>query len=233
MFLKNLKEDMVIKVIRDVLKDMPNVCKCLICVEDLATYVLNRISPYYISSGRGILHLEKDFEPYIQDQADIYTLVLQGTKIIQRRRKEHLHSFPQNGLALLNREEIELVDRYYLNFPYIVGRIMDNVSMRPKGGIKVELSIYQDGKYRLSEMKDPSWINPYVIPSETAGYFTFWPAPVPASYQGEHSKEEANFKINVNDDEYEEEFSIEVLSDKVIKHHINTHYIYELTPILI
>lgn len=77
MFLKNLKEDMVIRVIRDVLKEFPHICQCLICLEDIATYVLNRIKPYYISSGRGILHLEKDIKPYIQDRADIYTLVLQ------------------------------------------------------------------------------------------------------------------------------------------------------------
>jgi len=85
MFLKNLAEDHVIKVVQDVLSDLPDVCKCSICIEDITTYVLNRVSPYYISSGRGILHMEKDIEPFIQDQADIYTLVLQAIDIINKR----------------------------------------------------------------------------------------------------------------------------------------------------
>ena len=98
MYLKNLKEDLVIKVIQDVLQDLPEVCQCLICIEDISTYVLNRLKPYYISSGRGILHLEKDLEPYLQDQADIYTLVLQAIKIIQKRRRDQRHTYAQNGL---------------------------------------------------------------------------------------------------------------------------------------
>lgn len=233
MFLKNLKEDMVIDVIKDVLNDLPNVCKCLICIEDIATYVLNRLNPYYISSGRGILHLEKDIEPYIQDKADVYTLVLQGVNIIQNRRKEHLHDTPQNGLDVLDKDELEAVDDYYLNFPYIVGRVMDNFTLKPQGGVKVTLNVYVDGKYVLTEMKDPSWINPYVIPNELAGYFAFWPVAVKAPSQDEHRKVEVHFQIDVNEGEYQEEFSIEILSDKVIKHHINTHFIYELTPILV
>lgn len=233
MFLKNLKEDLVIKVIQDVLGDLPEVCKCLICVEDIATYVLNRVKPYYISSGRGILHLEKDIEPYIQDQADIYTLVLQAVEIIQKRRREHRHAFPQDGLAILDREEVEVVGAYYLNFPYIVGRVLDALTLKPRGSVRVDLFVYENGHYRLAAMKDPSWINPYVIPSQVAGYFAFWPAPMLAQKQQEHVKETVNFKLCVDDGEYQEEFSLDILSDQLIRHHINTKYIYEMDPVLI
>lgn len=224
---------MVTKVIRDVLSDLPDVCKCLICVEDIATYVLNRVKPYYISSGRGILHLERDIEPFIQDQADIYTLVLQGVEIIKKRRKEHLHSFPQEGLSILDREEVEVVNGYYLNFPYIVGRVLDAMTLKPKGGVKVDLYLFRGQHYRIAEMKDPSWINPYVVPTQVAGYFAFWPAPILAEKQQGHVREPITFKLCIDDGEYQEEFSLEVLSDQVIRHHINTKYIYELDPVLI
>lgn len=235
MFLKNLKEDMVIKAIKDVFKDMPDICKCPICVEDIATYALNRMTAYYINSGRGILHLEKDILPYIQDQADIYTLVLQAIKIIHDRRKGHKHNLAQNGLEILERAESELADGFYLNFPYLIGRVLDYVSMRPREGIIVDLFIYNEEKkqYVICPMKDPSWINPYVIPNALEGYFAFWPAPQKANSQGEFRKESINFKIVVNDDEYEEEFSLDILSDKVIKHHISTRNVHQLENILI
>lgn len=232
MYLKNLKEDLVIKVIQDVLQDLPEVCQCLICIEDISTYVLNRLKPYYISSGRGILHLEKDLEPYLQDQADIYTLVLQAIKIIQKRRRDQRHTYAQNGLKFLNQEEIEVVNDYYLNFPYIVGRVLDGLTLKPKGNVRVDLFVYQNGQYQLAKMKDPSWINPYVVPPQVTGYFTFWPAPILAEKQKDHQKETVHLKLCFDEGEHQEEFSLSILSDQLIRHHINTKFVYETNPVL-
>lgn len=233
MFIRNLIEDRVIKIVKDVLRDMPVVCKCCICVEDIACYVLNRIKPYYISSGRGILHMEKDMEPYLQDQADIYTLVMQGANIIMKRRKERAHALPQDGLCALEQEEMQVADEYMLNFPYIVGRVLDYISLKPKGGVTVNLYLFRDNQYQLTQMRDESWQNPYVIPQEFEGYFTFWPMPLRALNQAGHIKETVNFKLVVDDGEYEEEFSLDILSDKIIRHRIDTRHSYELTSILI
>ncbi|HOJ50049.1 MAG TPA: late competence development ComFB family protein [Spirochaetota bacterium] len=234
MFIKNLKEDLVIKVLEDVLKDLKDVCKCSICVEDIVTYVLNRTKPFYISSGRGILHLEADLKIDIQDKTDIYSLVLQAINIIKDRRKSHLHSFPQNGIEILRQEEYETTDFYYVNFPYILGRVLDYVSLKPKDGVKVELYIYdnEQDKYVLAPMKEQSWSNPYIVPIRLGGYYTFWPKEIKAKEQSSHTKEKVNFKIGVND-EYEEEFTLELFTDKIIRNYISTNFSYELNPILI
>ncbi|HCL57442.1 MAG TPA: hypothetical protein DHW82_10600 [Spirochaetia bacterium] len=233
MFLKNLAEDHVIKVVQDVLSDLPDVCKCSICIEDITTYVLNRVSPYYISSGRGILHMEKDIEPFIQDQADIYTLVLQAIDIINKRRKSNVHTKNDDGLLLLSRKENEIVSDFYLNFPYIVGRILDSSYLKPKGDLKVQLMIFQNDKYVLCPMKEPNWTNPYQVPDQFSGYFTFWPNAKKAEDQKNIGKETVYFKLEINGVEYEEEFSISVFADSLIHHHIHTSYIYDMGIILI
>lgn len=233
MFLKNLKEDMVTKAIQDVLNDLKDVCKCSICVEDISSYVLNRVPPYYITSGRGILHLEKDIQSNFQSQADIYTLVLQAIRIIQNRRKQNIHNLPQNGIADLDKESIEVQKEYYLNFPYIVGRILSTISLNPKNGITIGLSIFKGSKYVLCEMKDNSWVNPYYIPNEFSGYFSFWPSPLLAQNQNEITKEAVSFKISVNDDEYTQEFLLDIFSDRIVRNQISTRHTFELSPILI
>jgi len=234
MFIKNLKEDLVLRVLEDVLKDVKDVCRCSICIEDIVAYVLNRTKPFYITSGRGILHLESDLKVDIQDKADIYALVLQAINIIKDRRKSHLHSFPQNGIEFLKQEEFETTDYFYLNFPYVLGRVLDYVTLKPKDGVKVELYIYDEEKkrYVLAPMKEISWSNPYIVPAKLAGYYSFWPKEIKARDQKNHSKETVNFKIGVND-EYEEEFTIEVFSDKAIRNYLSTNFTYELSPILI
>ncbi len=234
MFFKNLKEDKVIKAIKDIMSDANvEVCKCPICIEDVACYVLNRIPPYYIGSGRGILHLEKDINPGLQDQADIYTLITQAINIIKDRRHNKIHNLPQNGLDFLDIGIEEIVEKFTLNFPFIVGRVLDYMSLKPKGGIQVSLFIYKNDKYELAQMQDKSWQNPYVIPIEFEGYFTFWPNAVECENQDRPVKETVNFKLIVEDGLYEEEFSIDIVSDEIKQHRFDTKKTFELATILI
>jgi hypothetical protein len=193
---------------------------------------LNRINPRYIYSGRGILQLELENHQHLQNQADTYSLVMEAIRLIQSRRKFQKHNLSQDGIEALEIVEQEVQNSYYLNFPFIFGKVMDLHGMKPKIGTEIKLFVYRQDKYQPCPMKDKSWINPYVTTGDLGGNYVFWPAPFAALDQKEISKETVTFKIDMDQSLYVEEFELDIISDKMI-HNRNLLKHYQLDTIVI
>lgn len=144
-------------------------CSCSQCRLDTICYVLNRIQPRYIKSGRGLAYsqLEDSFDK-AQLAADINRIGLEGMKQVLSSKRPHAE------------ERTDLPEGPVFNFPTIVGRILDGTTFEPVRDVSVELLL--DGK--TAESIDPSWENPYHITTHTPGTFTFWVKPVGAKKDG-------------------------------------------------
>lgn len=180
MEIHNTTEDMVLSIVHDIFDaiekegkpDRP--CTCYQCRLDTACYVLNRISPKYVVSSRGVARAESDTMEKQQADADIAALVHEGlAKIGQSRRPHFAHNpaFPNPPADIKGP---------VFNFPTIIGRVFNGTNFEPMNDIDVELRL---GNTRC-EMIDPNWQNPYRLVPNTAGTFTFWPKPMVAEALG-------------------------------------------------
>lgn len=161
-------------------------CSCSQCRCDTLCYVLNRIPPKYIRSGRGISHhISDDISEKSQVLADISALVLEGMKKVSETQRPHGHTPDDN-----EKEN----DSHVFNFPTITGRVLDGLSFEPEKDIQVGL--YLNGK--LCQAINPSWENPYRISANTPGNFVFWIKPEPAKAAGE--KKVFGFEIKIEAD---------------------------------
>jgi len=181
MEIHNLIED----IVRDTVNDLfdseeknPTLrfCTCAQCRMDVSCYVLNRIAPEYVTSGRGVVHEETDWSGKVQRAADVISLVREGwTRINQKKRPQYHQGVPTVAL--------ELPTGPVFNFPSVMGRLFNGTDFAPLADIQV-------GLYRGDEllpMIDPNWQNPCRIVRETEGAFIFWPRPLPARAPGEDS----------------------------------------------
>jgi competence protein ComFB len=156
---------------------------CHQCRLDVACYVLNRVQPQYIISGRGLVHFENDYQQRIQKKADLVALVNEGIRKIHNNRR------PYYGHAPEAKETI--TEGPVFNFPAIVGRILHGKTFEPMENIHVLL-------LRDSEpvpMIDYTWQNPYYVVESTRGNFTFLPHPEKAEHFGEVRR--FSFEISV------------------------------------
>jgi competence protein ComFB len=178
MEIHNLMEDAV----RDTLNELfdaeekaPQLgfCTCAQCRMDVSCYVLNRIAPEYVTSGRGVVHGETDWSGKVQKAADVISLVREGwTKINQKKRPQ----FHEESVAAV----VGLPAGPVFNFPSIMGRLFNGADFSPLAEIQVGL--FQGDA--LLPMIDPNWQNPCTIVRETEGTYIFWPQPQPAKKAG-------------------------------------------------
>jgi competence protein ComFB len=174
------------------------------CRMDTICYVLNRCEPRYIVSNRGVARVEQNSFERQQQAADIAALVYDGIKRVNHTMRPKIEgdaSHIGTGAA---------PDTPVFNIPTIVGRLFSGINFSPMSGINVEL--LRDGK--LVAMKDENWQNPYSMVSNTAGTFTFWPAPISAEARGLHKIFEYSVKIEAPDFEtLNHRFSVPVMSE--------------------
>ncbi|MDR1447054.1 MAG: late competence development ComFB family protein [Treponema sp.] len=174
------------------------------CRMDIICYVLNRIEPRYIVSNRGVARVEQDSFEKQQKEADIVALVYDGIKRVNHNMR------PRIGAGAARIGTGAAPDTPVYNIPTIVGRLFSGINFSPMSGIGVEL--WQDG--RLVTMKDENWQNPYNIVSNTAGTFTFWPAPLSAEAPGLRRIFEYSVKIEAPPFEpLSHRFSVPVMSE--------------------
>mgnify|MGYP000923024835 FL=1 len=158
-------------------------CTCSQCRLDVSCYVLNRIPPEYVTSGRGVVHGETDWSGKVQRTADVLTLVREGwTRINLKKRPQYHQGSPVASS--------ELPEGPVFNFPSVMGRLFNGVDFSPLEDIQVGL--YREDE--LLPMIDPNWQNPCRIVRETEGMYIFWPRPLPAGSAGE----EAVFQLRVH-----------------------------------
>ena len=193
MNIHNQLEDEVLRKVNEIFDDEEakqsmQFCTCHQCRLDVACYVLNRISPIYTVSGRGLAHLESDYPDKLQREADIVSLIKDGIEHVSGAKRPH---FPHNDEG-----EKELPEGPFFNFPQIVGRIFNSINFEPVFGISVSLFINGN----IVKMVNPNWQNPYQIVANATGVYSFWPYPEPADAKG--LEKEFELELAVDDPAY-------------------------------
>ncbi|MCX7883246.1 MAG: late competence development ComFB family protein [Brevinematales bacterium] len=176
--LKNILEDIVWHRIEEMEESKKGILSPLQKVE-MAAYVLNRMRPLYTTSSRGFVYMIQKYENDPQFLADIWVLLSQAVKIVQRSKDTEVGSPSlQEG-------------KLYYFFPRIYGRVLEGKTMAP----------IEDGEVSLwqGESLVPSyyakWYNPYHIKPDEGGWYAFAPFPEEAH---EKKSREFTFIIQVN-----------------------------------
>ena len=98
MIIHNVMEDLVYTEVNKLFDEAEEkkeswlTCSCMQCRVDTMCYVLNRVKPRYIKSGRGLAHFLK-FEKTekVQIMADITSLVIEGMHRVLSTKRPHDH----------------------------------------------------------------------------------------------------------------------------------------------
>ena len=186
----NLMEDLVIQNVDLMYEQVKEAkaawlsCDCKNCRLDTVSYVLNRIPPKYIVSGRGVTHASETLNNK-QFMADVNALILEGMRTVSSTKRP----FHTN-----DRKECSVIadNKPSFNFPTFTGTILDGSTFEPITGAIV--TIKMDGK--LVEMIDKTWSNPYTTFKSTHGTFSFWAKSIPAEKEGEQNKFAFTFEIS-------------------------------------
>lgn len=217
----NILEEIVIKKVNnlyDKVKTMNTswlTCDCKECRIDTVTYVLNRIPPRYIVSGRGITH-QSAFENQ-QTFADIETLAMEGIKTIATSKR------PYHGASL--NSPAKPIKGPVFNFPSFLGTLSDGITFKPVEGVQVRL--LSNGK--TVEMIDYTWQNPLTTSLVTKGRYSFWVQPQEAKRVDEQKT--FNFIIEASAPQYETthySFSVPVVSSESPNFTYNSTYSLQL-----
>ena len=179
MEIHNLLEEEVARAVNEICDederaDSPVYCSTRMCRLDAVCYVLNRVPPRYVSSGRGAAYAERNFSVDQQLAVDIVTLAHEGLKRVTSVQRSYYHE-PEAGVPA------ESESHAYFNFPTIKGRIFNAVNFEPI--TDVDLYLLRNGE--PVAMFDSRWQNPYHLVSNTYGTYFFWPEPVVADHTGQ------------------------------------------------
>lgn len=204
MEIHNLMEELITSVVDEVCREdeagANRYCTKPACRVDAACYVLNRVPPRYVSSGRGLAHLTDELRADTQAIVDVLRLVHEGLARVTSISR----TFYEDG-------DTEHALGPVFNFPTISGRILDGEGFMPLSAAEVALW-HGDS---LMPMFDARWQNPYRIADQTPGTFLFWPNCVPADAPG--VERQFDLEIRVAHEAYDPVnhlFSITVTSEK-------------------
>ncbi len=206
MKVQNIMESYIIKrtnALYDDFVEMKNsflTCSCENCRLDTICYVLNRVQPKYVVSGRGMTYANLALNG--QTKADIDAMIIDGIRVVNAAKRPY---HDQRKLKETTDNKPAFI------FPVFMGAVYDGHSFEPLSGVSIELSA--DGK--LVPMEDASWENPTLTYKPAKGSFTFKPAPIPAEKEGE--TREFNFTITIRSADYQPliySFTIPLTSSK-------------------
>ncbi len=223
----NMMEEVVTKHINDLYDNIKAAnatwltCDCMNCRLDTISYVLNRIPPKYVVSGRGVTH-NSELLKNNQLLADINALGLDGIRIISSTKRP-FHAFPRSQC------EPSKTENPSFNFPTFTGTILDGTTFEPISGATITLK--ENGNQ--VNMIDMTWTNPTTTYCSTNGTFTFWAKPADAEKAGINKL--FNFKIEVEAPEYEStfyNFEVPIISDSIPKVELDSVYSLRLKEII-
>ena len=186
-------------------------CDCENCRADAISYVLNRIAPRYVVSGRGVIHA-RDILQDAQIKADIDALGIEGIRIISSTKRP-FHSSARTECI------VEASEKPVFNFPIIQGSILEGNTFEPLANATVTLKM--DGKE--VDMADVTWANPLNTYSSTKGSYSFWPKAIEAENADETKK--FNFSTEVNRPGYDQvnyAFDTVLISENKIRKELDT-----------
>ncbi len=227
MILKNTMEDIVFHAVNEMCTDShEDFWKDETNRHDVACYVLNRVRASYLTSGRGVLHMEANHEKDVQKTADIFILVAEAMRTVLSRRKDKSHP-----VAPPKPEE---EDSYYFNFPCLIGKIISMTTWEGMDGTIVTLKTRIE-HFVKTDMINPQWDNPYTISHKTSGYFTFFPSPV-KDKKNEKSSRLFEFSLlfeHSGQEPVEKIFTIDVTSERAIHQSFRKGFTHRIEDIYI
>ena len=197
-------------------------CDCENCRLDTVSYVLNRIPPKYVVSGRGVTHTTNELSDG-QVTADIEALAMEGMRIVSSTKRP-FHSQERKNCT------IPRDNSPAYNFCTITGTVLDGNSFEPIPNATILLKC--DGK--IAEMVDMTWSNPYTTVKSTNGAFSFWMKSLPAEKAGE--TKQFDFSIEVSAPGYSElvyHFDMPVTSEEYTRNELNSVYSVKLKDIVL
>ncbi len=188
----NIMESIVIDTVNEIFEDKRKdgfeLVDCLQCRLDVACFVLNRIKPEYIISGRGLLHFEDNYHNLLQNKVDMVTLINRGIKKIVKTERFYYNTKKTNR---------NVSTRYLFNFPSIIGTVLLGENFVPAENISISL-LFEDTP---AKMIDNTWQNPFTIVKSTKGSYTFMPAPIAADQENEERT--FHFELRIENEKYE------------------------------
>jgi competence protein ComFB len=195
-------------------KDRPAwlICETEDSCPDVASYVLNRIPPRYIVSGRGIVH-NTDLLDNTQLRADIDALALEGIRLINTVRRPYYKNTRHAA-------DVHLPQPSF-NFPVFIGTVFDGSTFEPLPEAAITLK-YGD---LVVDMIDKTWSNPCNTYKSTKGTYSFWVKPFKADKPD--ISRHFNFTVEVSACGYSPvsyAFNIPLVSDNDSKIEMNTSY---------
>ncbi len=186
-------------------------CDCDNCRIDTISYVLNRIAPRYVVSGRGVTHA-RDVMEDPQVRADIDSLGLEGIRIVSSTKRP-FHSSTRKECV------IQTSANPVFNFPTIQGTILEGNTFEPLVGATVSLK--SDGKNVV--MADATWANPINTYNSTKATYSFWPKAIEAKKVDETKK--FHFTLEVTCPGYDPinySFDVNLVSEDIIRGELDT-----------
>lgn len=94
-------------------------CSCSRCRLDSTAYVLNRVEPHYVVSGRGLVHSAQELVNS-QLKADVDALILEAIrKVSTTQRPNHA------VMAFIDKTAKKVIETPSFNFPVISGTLLN------------------------------------------------------------------------------------------------------------
>lgn len=220
-----MEEQVIIRVneLYDRIKSQENTwleCDCENCRLDAYAYVLNRIQPRYVVSGRGLTYNSTEIHSDRQLMVDLDRLSIEGIRMVNSAKR------PYHNKAKLNASgDWETMIPTY-TFPTFIGSVFDGTTFEPLKDAKVFLKT-ADGQ--LATMMDVSWSNPYVTYEKNNGRYSFWVAPE-ASLKAD-VKKDFNFTVEIECEGYDPAFyafSIPLVSKVEDPHKLDSTMTYRI-----
>ncbi len=216
-------EDIVIKRVNN-LYDIAAAgvsCSCENCRMDTANYVLNRIPPHYIVSGRGFTHSTGIFHDQ-QINADIEKLAIEGMRLVSSaKRPYHMDN------KSINQEK---APRCLFNFPRFTGTVYDGSTFEPVSGAKILLKLNE----KPAQMIDVTWLNPTHTFDSTKGNYSFSVESLESQKEGELKK--FTFTVEVSAPGYEDtalSFTVPLYSELTADNQRNTAYSVKIQDVIL
>lgn len=224
----NLMEDVVNHTVNNLYNHVKEekaawlTCDCENCRLDAVSYVLNRIPPKYVVSGRGVTHAAEALNSH-QLKADIEALALEGMRTVSTTKRP-FHNQDRKDCV------VQESSKPAFNFCTFTGTILDGNTFEPVSNATILLKC--DGK--PCEMVDKTWVNPYTTVKSTKGAYSFWVKPISAKKAG--LVKTFNFSLEISAPDYEElvyHFELPVTSDKVVRNELDSTYSLKLKDLVL
>ena len=231
MNVQNLMEDVVIKAVNTLYDKVKAekvtwlTCDCENCRLDTVSYVLNRIPPKYVVSGRGVTH-NVEYLASSQLQADIDSLSLEGMRTVSSTKRP-FHAENREDCTI-HADGAQTSPAF--NFFTFTGVVLDGNTFEPVQNAKIIMKI--DGK--LAEMVDKTWTNPFNLVPSTKGVYSFWVKSIPAKESGERAY--FNFSIEIEAEGYSESvyhFEVPIMSEDGVRATLDSTYTLKIKDLVI